>query len=311
MSPLPSGYAIRPPAFDDVDAVAAVLLADELADVAPPVYDADFVRAWWSSPGSDLAADAWLVVGPDGATVAHASVVPDGDARLKSWGVVHRDHRGLGLGSMLLDLLEARATARLGPVSGGALDHSIDDADDAARAMVLGRGFSFVRSFRHMLIDLDGPRHPGTAPTGIEIRGIDPEEDLARAHAIFVDAFADEWGYREIPFAEWRSLEVDIPAFDPSLWLLATDGDAVVGALSAVAQDGRGWVGELGVRRAWRGRGIGSALLRRTFATFADRGMPRVMLNVDFDNPTGAMRLYERVGMRAVRGYDIFEKPIG
>ena len=65
------------------------------------------------------------------------------------------------------------------------------------------------------------------------------------------------------------------------------------------------------MRRAWRGRGIGSALLRRSFATFAERGTPRVLLNVDFENPTGAMALYEKVGMRAVRGYDVFEKPIG
>jgi ribosomal protein S18 acetylase RimI-like enzyme len=51
--------------------------------------------------------------------------------------------------------------------------------------------------------------------------------------------------------------------------------------------------------------------LRRSFAIFAERGLPRVMLNVDFENPTGAMALYEKVGMRAVRGFDVYEKPIG
>lgn len=72
----------------------------------------------------------------------------------------------------------------------------------------------------------------------------------------------------------------------------------------------RGWVAELGVKPAWRGRGIGSAMLRRSFTSFAERGLSRVMLNVHSENPTGAVGVYERVGMRAVRGWDIYEKPL-
>jgi ribosomal protein S18 acetylase RimI-like enzyme len=114
-----------------------------------------------------------------------------------------------------------------------------------------------------------------------------------------------------IPFEEWSSLEVETTSYDPSLWLLATDGDEAVGALSGVVWGDRGWVGELGVRKPWRGRGIASALLQRAFATFAARELPRVMLNVDAANPTGAVRLYERLGMRTVRGWDVYEKRVG
>ncbi len=95
-----------------------------------------------------------------------------------------------------------------------------------------------------------------------------------------------------------------------SLWLLASDGEHPVGALNATVFGDRGWIGELAVLRGWRRRGIGSAMLRRSFATFAERGLSRVLLNVDFENPT-AMRVYERAGMRAVRGWDVYEKPIG
>jgi hypothetical protein len=35
------------------------------------------------------------------------------------------------------------------------------------------------------------------------------------------------------------------------------------------------------------------------------------MLNVDSENSTGAVRLYERVGMRTVRGWDVYEKLVG
>jgi ribosomal protein S18 acetylase RimI-like enzyme len=177
--------------------------------------------------------------------------------------------------------------------------------------VVRSRGFEQVRTFRHLQIDLAGaPPDPGERPAAIEIRGIGPDRDLRRIHAIFVEAFSREWGYRPIPFEEWVGTEVETPGFDPSLWLLATEGDEAVGALSGVVWGDRGWVGELGVRAPWRGRGIASALLRRAFATFASRGLPRVMLNVDSENSTGAVRLYERVGMRTVRAWDVYEKPL-
>lgn len=311
MRALRAGYRVRPASRDDIEGIAAVLNADDLADTGQSDYDADFVRNQWLVAGFDEAHDAWVVLGPDDVVIAAGNVMPDGETRLKSWGVVHPDHRGLGVGSALVDLMEARAAERLTGVAGATLHHSINDVDEAARAMVLARGFTFVRSFRHMQVDLDGPREPGEPPTGIELRGIGSEDDPARAHAVFVEAFEDEWGYRVIPFEEWRSLEAESTSFDPSLWLLATEDGEAVGALNAVVWGDRGWIGELGVRRAWRGRGIGCALLRRSFAMFAERGLPRVMLNVDFENPTGAMRLYEKVGMRAVRGFDVYEEPIG
>jgi GNAT superfamily N-acetyltransferase len=64
------------------------------------------------------------------------------------------------------------------------------------------------------------------------------------------------------------------------------------------------------IRDQWRGRGIASALLRRAFAAFASRGLPQVMLNVDSENSTGAVLLYESVGMRTVRAWDVYEKPV-
>jgi mycothiol synthase len=309
MRSLPDGYAIRPASFDDLDGVAGMLLADDLADTGQSDFDADFLRDQWSAPGLDLSMDAWVVTDKRSTIVGHANVAPEGDGKLKSWGLVHPDHRGLGLGSVLLDRIEARAAERLGS---GSVFTAVTDVDAAGATLVGSRGFERVRSFRHLQLDLDGaPPDPGEPPPGIEIRGIEPERDLVRIHEIFVDAFREEWGYREIPFEEWSGLEVETDSYDPTLWLLATDGDEAVGALSGLVWGDRGWVGELGVRKPWRGRGIASALLRRAFATFASRDLPRVMLNVDAANPTGAVRLYERLGMRTVRGWDVYEKRVG
>ena len=308
---LPDGFEIRPPGFEEVEDVTEMLVATDLADTGTSESDADLIRDQWSSPGFQPSEDAWVVTAPDRAIVAYGSVTPDGEGKIKSWGVVHHDHRGRGLGAALLDRMEARASQRLRGIPAGKMHTAVGDEDASAVELVRSRGFAHVRTFRHLQIDLAGPPpDPGEPPDGIAIRGIEPERDFRRVHAIFVEAFSREWGYRAIPFEEWLGNEVEVPSFDASLWLLATAGDVAVGGLTGVVWGDRGWVGELGVLAPWRGRGIASALLRRAFATFASRGLPRVMLNVDSQNSTGAVRLYERAGMRTARAWDVYEKRV-
>ena len=73
---------------------------------------------------------------------------------------------------------------------------------------------------------------------------------------------------------------------------------------------GGGYVGAIGVRPAWRGQGLGKALLQRTFAEFRRRGTTRVTLDVDSQNATGAVALYERVGMHVDTCGVAFEKTL-
>jgi len=311
MHPLPEGYEIRPATIDDLDAVAAVMRAADIDVTGGSDLDADMIRDLWSSPSIDLTLDAWVVTNGD-PIVAYAHVQEDGDTRLKGWGDVHPGHLGRGIGSALLDQVEARAVERFAAVREGLLDLAVADGNEGATVLMRSRGFGYVRSFRHMEIDLDGaPVDPGKPPDGIVIRGIEPERDLPETHAIFLDAFRDEWGYREVSFEEWKANEVDTPSFDPGFWFIAEDESGPVGAVSGLIWGQLGWVGELGVRKPWRGRGIAAALLRRSFSTFGTRGLERVRLNVDADNPTGAVALYERVGMRKVRGWEIYEKRFG
>ena len=75
-------------------------------------------------------------------------------------------------------------------------------------------------------------------------------------------------------------------------------------------RNGGGYVALLGVRRAWRGLGLGKALLYRSFAEFWTRGVTRVTLGVDAESPTGATKLYERVGMEVESCMVVFEKAL-
>lgn len=86
------------------------------------------------------------------------------------------------------------------------------------------------------------------------------------------------------------------------------DGDVVAGAAMCIYLDGNGWVDELGVRREWRKRGLGLALLYHAFGEFYRRGTHEVGLGVDAQSLTGATRLYERAGMHPLLHYDTFAK---
>ena len=110
------------------------------------------------------------------------------------------------------------------------------------------------------------------------------------------------------PFDRWVEENTSAPNYDPTLWLLARDGGMPVGALIANVGDDVGWVDWLAVLGSHRGRGIGGALLRRSFAMIGARGLKRVRVNVDAENITGATGVYERVGMRVVNRWDLWER---
>ena len=126
------------------------------------------------------------------------------------------------------------------------------------------------------------------------------------------ETFEDHWEHTEPdPYDEWAHWLLQPPMFDPELWLLAEeDGEPAGIEINHPRPEmpGVGWVGMLGVRRAWRRRGLGRALLLRAFQDFRARGFHEVGLGVDAASLTGATRLYESVGMRVTSQFDIYEK---
>jgi ribosomal protein S18 acetylase RimI-like enzyme len=160
-----------------------------------------------------------------------------------------------------------------------------------------------------MQIDLDDATEPGVSPNGIEIGAIDPAAELPAVHAILEEAFVDDLSHHPQPFDRWVEEESSSPDYDPALWLMARDGAAPAGVLTASAAEDRGWIDYLAVMAPYRGRGVGSALLRRSFAMFSARGLGRALVSVDAQNPTGATGVYERAGMRIVKRWDLWERP--
>ena len=124
---------------------------------------------------------------------------------------------------------------------------------------------------------------------------------------------ADQHESTPLTYEEWRHWSFG-GAFDADLWFLAEDGSELAGILIARPERGGddtlGWISVLGVRRPWRRRGLGRALLLHAFGELRRRGKLRAGLGVDGASPTGAVRLYENAGMRVVRRNDHWEKDL-
>ncbi len=293
---------IRPVTPADFPAVAAFLAEDETQLFGRPsrvgVTD---VTAWLTGP--DLPNDSWLFE-EDGGVVAVGWVEKHHDTGI-AIGVVHRERRGRGLGSKLVD----RSEERLRALGVGRI-HAVTLAPDvAAEPLLTSRGYHEVRRFWEMTIELgDDPPPEPRLPDGFRIEPFSTE--LAKAfHGALEEAFEDHWEYQPTPFEQWWERQIARPDHDPSLWFLVRTGDEVAAATrNDPERSGGGWIGALGVRRAWRGRGLAKALLLHSFREFHRRGQRRVGLGVDSENATGATRLYESVGMVVDSEQVVWEK---
>jgi ribosomal protein S18 acetylase RimI-like enzyme len=201
--------------------------------------------------------------------------------------------------------------------------------DEPGRAFLAAHGYQVARYFSRMRIDMDGPPPAARFPAGVTAttcaaRGSSVDDWLPALVDAERDIFRDHWGWFEQPLADeiadWRHWIEHDPEFDPSLWFLAVEAEAgdAPGPIAGVALcDARtaedpemGYVASLGVRRPWRRRGVGLALLHHAFGKYWRRGTTKVALDVDAESLTGATRLYERAGMHVERQSVSYEKEL-
>lgn len=308
---LPEGYVARPAVPDDLDAVAALLDAWDLAYFGDANANREGVQYGWGSPWVDLVRDVRVIHASDGALVAYvAHATPDPTARHEVEVFVHPAHQGRGLGTAMLRWAEAKTRSQLASGAGIPLWNSTGAPDVSGLQLLESNGYRHIRTFWQMLIDLDGSFDAGGEPDGVTIRPHVPGEDERGAHETLDEAFSTHFGYFQESFEQWWEHQHADETFDPRLGLVAEADGQIVGASINGVIDGTGWVYELGVRQSWQGRGIGRALLRHAFAMFAAKGVRVGRLGVDTENATGALELYRSVGMRPVREQRVFEKRI-
>ncbi len=307
---LPRTYTVRRPRAEDAAAITALINRAEIAEQGDTDFALDFLLEEWDS--LNLETDAWAVVDPDGRIAGYADISMRAGVQFNRWAVTDPERRGQGIGSHLLQLIEERARARGGEAREGArvaLHNFVNHANPEACELLERFGYTVVRRYWRMSVDMDSAPPEPEWPPGIALRTFVRGQDERATFDALEDGFSDHWGHLPGDYDEWVK-QTTRDSFDPSLWFLAVDGEEIAGLslCSAVAEIP--WVGKLAVRRPWRHRGLGLALLRHSFAELWRRGHRRVALGVDSENLTGATRLYERAGMVADRQWDRYEKEL-
>lgn len=304
---------IRPATRGDLPEILDLLIACDVALVGRPDTDASDIESDWNLAGFDLARDTWIAAGERGAVVGYAYT---GD-QLRTGGLecdlwVHPDHDEPELTDRLLGLAERRAheLATERGYENASLDVFCISLDRGKRDVLRRRGYVVRRTIYRMGIDLTGDVPPLPSPDGIEIRPFRDPEDAAVMRDTMNEAFADHFRQSEEPFDAWKQRLLGHPVFDPDLWFLAWNGDEAAGGLICFNFDDLAYVQGLAVRRPWRRRGLGLALLTRVFDALAAHGQLRVELGVDTEGLTQPLRLYERAGMNVTFTYELLSKSL-
>jgi mycothiol synthase len=294
---LPDGLAARPGTPEDAEAIFDVTAACELADDGVVEADLDDFVVGFERAGFDPALDLILVLDGDD-VVAWADLY-----RQRAEANVRPSHRGRGIGTALLGWIEGRGR-QLGDADVG---QTKTDANTGARDLFQSNGYEPTFTSWILRIPFEGQPDPPESIDGISIRTYGDED--ARAVHEMVDAAFSEWPGREPePFEVWAPQVLAHAAFAPDLSPLAFDGDELVGAVMSYdfPESSEGWVHQLATRATHRHRGIARALLRTAFGAFHERG--RRVAGLSTDSRTGALGLYEKVGMRVERQYTRYRK---
>lgn len=304
--------ALRP---DDGPALAALArVTQHPADHAPPVdYPARLARA-----ADTLAHNTRCAAAADGSIAAYAWLTLEQrlqhERRALLEGGVHPDRYGLGLGDFLLDWQEARARQALA----GAHDPRpavmrIDVYHQNPRAVevYLRHGFRLFMAEDELSRDLAAPIPARALPAGMTVA----PWSAARAglfHAAYSDSFRERPGFPGWDEPTWRVNLTGHDTFWPQHSLLLLDGAEPAGFAICAAdeQDAEiGWILQLGLRPAWRGRALADALLAELLSRFRAAGLREARLEVNANNPRAA-RVYARLGFELLRRLSSYRKPL-
>ncbi len=322
------GLALRPPRLpEDFPALTEIINLSSTADQVEEYLSVEEVTYEYEHlPNCDLKADM-LLAELESRPVAFTRVWwredLEGNRQLWHLAYTRAEGRRRGLGRLFVAWNEWRLQeihAALGPLTrpgaGAFFQAFVPGKSTGACRLLEEAGYTPARYFFFMQRPNLAELPPAPLPEGLEFRPVRPEH-LPAIWETKEEAFRDHWGYAPKTRADYEAWEQD-PANDLDLWVAAWEGERIAGvSLNAIYPEDnarygflRGMINTLAVRRAYRKRGLGRALLVESMRRLHARGMTEATLGVDAANLTGALRLYESVGFRELERDVVYRKGI-
>jgi mycothiol synthase len=308
---LPAGYTWRHPDVDDAEAIWEFVAERNTTVIGFPDVTLDDIRDELEEPGFDPSIDGWIVHDRAGRVAGYAWACRKSDSNEVDIDTVAEVE---SVGDCLWAVTVARAR-EIGAALGHAevaLDVGIYRADEAQQTRARAGGFTIGTTFHRLRIDHhDVPAEPDAS--GVTIcTGEEGEQVRRDALAVVNAATAGQFGFVEREFDEWhRDIEASASHDWAQLRVVYLDNEpvAMLYGNDQFAEDERcGYIARVAVVEAARGRGLAKLLLRQAFARDARAGRVGTILHVDTNNPTPALGLYERVGMRPVLVIDVWRR---
>ncbi len=306
-----SDVEVRALVIDDAPAVLALMQAIEVDEPVDEHWNEADLREEMGDPAADLDGGILLVDGARPVGCGWLTVTADSAVKAYLWGGVDPAYKGRGLGTDIIDRMALRALElrdRDHPKLPGELKVWLESNRASAAELLRRKGFETWRYFFRMRRDMEEPVPDGPVPTGFRLRPY-READAEATRLASNASFADHWGSSVLDAERWEAEFSGSRSFRPGLSRVAEASDGAIVGFVLVAEfeaetEQRGYatayVSRVGTLSAARGRGVASALLRDSLGSIAQDCYRYAELGVDADSPTGAGRIYERLGFTTI-----------
>ena len=319
------GISARPLTLaGDYQVVADLVVAEAVAngqdDAVTTAEDVEV--AFRNTEHMDLV-DDFRFVEIDGEAVAYVTSrwwdEVDGPRIYRHMCKVVPEWRNHGIGSAMLSWAQRRLAER-------AADHhterskvyrtDIENEQSGGAALLEADGYVSIQHGASLVRPNLDNIPDAQLPMGVEIRPV-TEDQLRTIYEADIEAFRDHWGFSEPTEKDWNAF-LEFPHRDESLWKIAWEGDRVVGQVRSFINDlenrensrKRGWTEFISTARAWREKGVATALICASLEELGKRGMEEAALGVHVENPHGAYRLYQSLGFEVVSFGTSYEKSL-
>ena len=296
-------YSVRPAIQTDIDEVHGLITNQNILDYGSATKSIDELKRSWQS--LNLEEDTCTAYS-EGKLAGYGELL-DNDSPF----IYLENRNNVDLAFQLLTILEEKAMKR--KKDKVELFTRISEKNNTLLQLFASNGYKSNLSFLIMeLVMEEAPPAPQWI-NGITVRTFMKDQDEQITYQTDEEAAQDKGYHTPLSYEGWiKRMGMDRETFDPGLWFLACRENEIAGvALNLYNKESdTGWVDHLSVRRAWRRKGIGKALLLHSFGEFYRRGIRRLRLSVDSKSLTNAPRLYESVEMKTIQQYHIYTKEI-